>query len=375
MREELELSVGEFVAVLNQTLEYAYSSVIIYGELANFHINRDRWVYFDLKDDYAKVSFFGSKFILPGPLEDGMMLKVRGVPRLHPAYGFSVNVTNITPMGEGSIKRLSDLLKQKLAAEGLFAPERKRPLTYPPARIGLIAAWQSAAFSDFTKILNDRWGGIEIVALDSMVQGEGAPGELIRAVEYFSALAEPPDVLVIIRGGGSPEDLAAFNNEQVTRAVAASRVPTLVAIGHEKDISLAELAADRRASTPSNAAEILVPDKHEVLLNNEKLLGQMRHAVDMRISQALSALKLMNQSMPTVINLKLEHEIQRVFGSAELLKALSPGMTLKRGYAIVRSDGRVTDGSGLKTDDIVDIETAKHRFDAKVIGVRHGSKQ
>ncbi len=372
MRDELELSVGEFVAVLNQTLEYAYNSVVIYGELANFHINRDRWVYFDLKDNDAKVSFFGSKYVLPGPLEDGMMLKVRGTPRLHPAYGFSVNVSAITPMGEGSIKRLSELLRRKLEAEGLFAPERKRALIYPPTRIGLIAALHSAAFIDFTKILNDRWGGIEIDALDSAVQGDGAPGELIRAIEYFSAMPDPPEVLVIVRGGGSPEDLAAFNNEQVTRAVAASRVPTLVAIGHERDECLAELAADRRASTPSNAAEILVPDKKHLILTNKQLLDQMYHAVEMSLGRSLGSLKLISQTMPAALNLKLEHASDNLTGKLHLLNALSPKKTLDRGYAIIRSGGRVSDGSKIRLDDIVDIETAKARFEAKVTGVKNG---
>ncbi len=372
MSDKLELSVGEFVAILNQTLEYAYSSVVIYGELANFHINRDRWVYFDLKDNDAKVSFFGSKYILPGPLEDGMMVKVRGTPRLHPAYGFSINVASITPMGEGSIKRLSELLQKKLEAEGLFAPERKRTLTYPPARIGLISALHSAAFLDFTKILNDRWGGIEIDALDSAVQGDGAPGELIRAIEYFSSMAEPPEVLVIIRGGGSPEDLAAFNNELVTRAVAASRVPTLVAIGHERDVSLAELAADKRASTPSNAAEVLVPDKNQLRLIHKKLLGQMHHAVDTNINQSLVGLRLINQTMPSVLSLKLDQATRRLSSSLDLLNALSPKKTLERGYAIMRLGGKVSDGSGICPDDIVDIETAKISFEAKVTGVNDG---
>jgi exodeoxyribonuclease VII large subunit len=282
----VEVSVSEFVALLNQTLEYAYPSVTIVGELANFRVSRNKWVYFDLKDDNASVKFFGSVYQLPGPLEDGMLLKVRGVPRLHNLYGFSVNIAQIQPTGEGSIKKAAQLLQAKLAKEGLFDESRKRPLPYPPARLGLIAAKQSAAYADFVKILNARWRGMAVEHIDVQVQGEAAPAQLVAAIEQFNSHVEPPAALVIIRGGGSAEDLAAFSTEVVTRAVAASRVPTLVAIGHEVDLSLAELAADRRASTPSNAAELLVPDRQHVLAWLGDADAQMQQCVDRRFQSA-----------------------------------------------------------------------------------------
>ena len=265
MSPELTLTVSEFVAVLNQTLEFAYPNVTVSGELANFRVSKNRWVYFDLKDEESSVKFFGTIYQLPGPLEDGMMLAVSGMPRLHPLYGFSVNVVSIRPVGEGSIKKAAKLLEAKLAGEGLFDLERKRPLPYPPTHIGLITSAESAAYRDFVKVLGARWGGIKISLIDVQVQGEVSPAQLVAAIEQFNQAAEPPEVLVVTRGGGSAEDLQAFSTEQVTRAVAASRIPTLVAIGHEVDISLAELAADQRASTPSNAAELLVPDRRAVL--------------------------------------------------------------------------------------------------------------
>lgn len=372
-----ELSVSEFVAVLNQTLEYAYGSVVIYGELANFRVNKNRWVYFDLKDEESKLSFFGTVYKLPGPLEEGMMLKVRGTPRLHPQYGFSVLVSQISPMGSGSIKRLSDLLAAKLEKEGLFAPERKRFLPYPPSRIGLITSTQSAAYSDFIKILNDRWGGIDIECYDVTVQGDQAPDELISALKYFSALAEPPEVVVMIRGGGSPEDLAAFSNEQVTRAVAASRVPTLVAIGHERDVSLAELAADTRASTPSNAAEILVPDKRQVLAQLAKLPEQMRLLAEGRIKLAKNNIEASKAIMAEKIEATLAVRERSIKDYNRLLDALSPLNVLKRGYAIVRHDGRVTDGLKLTRGDDITIEMARVKFEAgitKIMEVNNGGQ-
>src|SRR5665213_485264 len=144
-----------------------------------------------------------------------MLLKVRGQPRLHQLYGFSVNVMSIRPAGEGTIKRAAQLLQAKLAAEGLFEESRKRALPYPPARIGLVTSKQSAAYADFIKVLNARWRGVNIELIDVQVQGEVAPAQIAAAIEQFNAQAEPPETLVIIRGGGSAEDLAAFSTEQV----------------------------------------------------------------------------------------------------------------------------------------------------------------
>lgn len=365
-----ELSVSQFVAALNQTMEYAYGNVAIFGELANFRVNKNRWVYFDLKDEDARLPVFGSVYSLPGPLEDGMMVKIQGTPRLHPLYGFSVAFSNISPMGSGSIKRLSDLLAQKLEKEGLFAPERKRTLPYPPHRIGLVTSLQSAAFTDFTKILDNRWGGIKIECYDVLVQGEQAPAELIRGLEFFSAQAEPPDVVVMIRGGGSPEDLAAFSNEQVVRAVAGSRVPTLVAIGHERDVSLSELAADRRASTPSNAAELLVPDRMEMIRRLEGIPAEMEWQIERKIKMAENILEEQLKTVPMLLERLIDNHMRKVNEYSVLIDALSPKNVLKRGFAIMRKEGVVSDGRNLEPGNSISIETAKTIVGAGVITLK-----
>jgi len=338
---ELEVSVSEFVELLNQTLDFAYPSVIISGELANYRISKNRWVYFDLKDESATVRFFGTVYQLPGPLENGMLLKVRGQPRLHNLYGFSVNIQTIQPTGEGSIRKAAELLKAKLKAEGLFDELRKRPLPYPPSRIGLITSAQSAAYADFIKIMKARWQGVDISLIDVQVQGEVAPAQIVQAVEHFNAQAEPPEVLILIRGGGSAEDLAAFSTEQVTRAVAASRVPTLVAIGHEIDLSLAELAADKRASTPSNAAELLVPDRDQVIRQLETTKQTLREALSGRLRQIQRDLKQSGLQIQTLIEQRLERARQQLQARSQMIAALSPEAILRRGYAIVRLKGKV----------------------------------
>lgn len=371
---DVELSVSQFVALLNQTLEYAYPNVVITGELANFRVSKNKWVYFDLKDESACVKFFGSVYNLPGPLEDGMLLKVRGQPRLHHLYGFSVNVMSIQPAGEGTIKRAAALLQAKLAKEGLFDEHRKRTLPYPPARVGLITSKQSAAYADFMKILNARWQGIDVRLIDVQVQGEAAPEQIVAAVAQLNTEAEPPNVLVLIRGGGSAEDLAAFGTEQVTRAVAASRVPTLVAIGHEIDLSLAELAADRRASTPSNAAELLVPDRAHVRreLHQAALhLGQYQTA---RLQAARRELVESQRSLNERLRLVIEQSRRQLSAAAELLNVLNPAAILRRGYAIVRQAGQtVRSVKQVRGGAIVEVQLADGRFDATANG--NGSKE
>jgi exodeoxyribonuclease VII large subunit len=364
------LSVTDFVASVNQTLEYAYPHVAVVGELANFRVSKNRWVYFDLKDEQASVRFFGTVYSLPGPLEDGMMLQVSGSPRLHPLYGFSVTFQTIQPVGEGSLKRAATLLEAKLKAEGLFSIERKRQLPYPPRKIGLIASGESAAYHDFIKVLNQRWGGIEILHVDVQVQGEQAPAQIIAALEYFNG-HEDTDVIILTRGGGSPEDLAAFSTEQVTRAVASSRTPTLVAIGHEVDVSLAELAADSQASTPSNAAELLVPDKRDVLQRLQAAKQHIAYALSARISNEISNLSERTKKLDTVWDSLVRQRLQSLNMKDRLLQAYSPQAALKRGYAIVRKSGVVIrSGEAVADNDTLTVELSDAVVDTIVKKVR-----
>lgn len=365
--ESVELGVSEFVALLNQTLEFAYPDVTLVGELANFRVSKNRWVYFDLKDELATVKFFGTVYQLPGPLEEGMLLKVRGQPHLHQLYGFSINIQSIQPAGEGTIRRAAELLLTKLQAEGLFDDSRKRRLPYPPSSIGLIASKQSAAYADFVKIINSRWRGVDISLIDVQVQGEPAPAQIVAAVSQFNAMAEPPDVLVVIRGGGSAEDLAAFSAEQVTRAIAGSRVPTLVAIGHETDMSLAELAADQRASTPSNAAELLVPDRAHIRTALQATMNQLEQSGARRLNEARTMLAHQNELLEQSLQQLLFQARLELRNHGQLLNAFNPAAILRRGYAIARRDGKVLRATKtLRSGTTVRVQLANGEFSAKV---------
>lgn len=361
------LSPSEFVALCNQTLEVALPLVEIEGEVLNFKLSKNRWVYFDIADEDARLRCFGTVYMLPAPVEDGMKVRILAAPRLHPQFNFSLNLQSLRFSGQGSIKKASDLLYKRLDKEGLFAPDRKRPLPYPPARIALVTSIESAAYRDFIKVLAARYGGLEIQLADVQVQGEAAPAQIVQAVEWFNKQAELADVLVLIRGGGSADDLQAFSSEQVTRAVAASRIPTMVAIGHETDISLAELAADQRASTPSNAAELLVPDRRELLAQHAQAVG--------RLESALRAMWETQKQMLAAHRTKLSEHMQALIDDRKLalnharrtLEALSPQATLRRGYAIVRlNDVVVGSRAQLKPGDDITLEMADGKAAARV---------
>lgn len=367
---DLEFGVSEFVALLNQTLEFAYPAVTITGELANLRVSKGKWLYFDLKDESSSVKFFGTVYHLPGPLEDGMLVKVRATPRLHNLYGFSLNVQSMSPAGEGSIKKAAELLRAKLTAEGLFDESRKRPLPYPPQRIGLVTSAQSAAYADFVKILNARWGGVKVELIDVQVQGEPAIGQIVAAVEQFNSEAVTPDVLVLIRGGGSAEDLAAFSSEPVTRAVAASRAPTLVAIGHEVDLSLAELAADRRASTPSNAAELLVPDKRQQLVALSGLRQQLGQGLSQLLKDERQAASRQTEVLQLAWKQVFDSTTRRLSLARQLLEAYSPQAALSRGYSLIRADEQlITSIKALKIGQELQLELGDGIASAQVTGV------
>ena len=365
-----EVGVSELVALVNQSFDYAYPAITVIGELANLRVSKNRWVYFDLKDTDSSVKFFGTVYQLQRQiLEDGMLVKVVATPHLHNLYGFSMNVQSIQPTGEGSIKKAAQLLQVMLQTEGLFDESRKRQLPHPPQRVGLIASNESAAYADFTKIVAARWPSLRIVHRNVQVQGEPAIGQIVAAVQQFNALAEPPEVLVLIRGGGSPEDLAAFSSEVVTRAVAASRIPTLVAIGHESDISLAELAADMRASTPSNAAELLVPDRYTRQVNLEHIATSLTRALRQVARQQRQLLTDRRHALGVALSEQLRFSQQQLQTHRQLLEVYDLQTMLKRGYAIIRNEHQlITSVKKLRNGQTITLQLQDGRAEAIITG-------
>lgn len=353
----LIMSPTDFIALANQTLEHVFGRANVEGELSNFRISKNKWIYFDLKDEFSKVACFASIYALPGPLEDGMLVRVTGTPRLHPQFGFSITAQSIAPAGEGSIKKAFLLLKKKLTDEGLFDDARKRRLPDLPQTIALVASVESAAYADFIKILSVRWPFVSVQVFDTQVQGDAAPEQLVRAITNANEQADLADVLVITRGGGSSDDLNAFNDERVVRAVAASRMPALVAIGHEIDESLAEIAADLRASTPSNAAELLVPDlgaeKAQVLGLRDTLNSGARSFVDV----AIADIKFVRQQVQSAPLRMLDSISKETDQLKQLLAAYNPRSILERGYVLARTNNQLIISVGqVSVNDALDIE-------------------
>jgi exodeoxyribonuclease VII large subunit len=364
------------VAVLNQTLEFSYPSITVVGELSQFQVSKGKWLYFDIKDNSSKLKCFGTVWQMKTALENGMQIEVVAQPRLHNLYGFSLNILSVRPVGEGSIKKAADLLRQKLEREGLFAPDRKRLLPYPPSHIALIASVESAAYADFMKILQARWPYMQVDHYEVSVQGALAEEEVVRAVALANQQPVQPEVLVLIRGGGSADDLAAFSTETVTRAVASSRVPTIVAIGHEVDMSLAELAADVRASTPSNAAELLVPDKVDILRTIKTSETFLSRVVAEEIKQRQTALHhardALNDSVANYIKSTrsmLDHALLR-------LESYHPKQVLKRGYGLIRVRGNLyKSGQKIAVGDQIEVELEKAIIDTKALRVREKNNE
>ena len=356
---DVSLTVTDFLSLVNQTLEIAYPVVTVEGELAEFRVSKGRWLYFKLKDDTASINCFGSIYQMPGPLEDGMLVKITGAPRHHLQYGFSFNVQSIAVSGEGSLKKAQDLLMKKLTKEGLFDGSRKRPLPTIPESVGLITSHGSAAEADFIKIVNERWGGMTITRRDSLVQGMDAPIQLVAAIQDFSALPNPPEVLVLIRGGGSQDDLSAFSDERVVRAVSASRVPTLVAIGHETDLSLAELAADKRASTPTNAAQLLVPDRRYEIGDAWGRVEQLGDEMARLIVSAREDSMVLLEGFEDSIVSRVHRSREQISADIQLLTSYDPRQILRRGYSLIKKSGHVINSKkSVKKGDSIDVQFA-----------------
>jgi exodeoxyribonuclease VII large subunit len=357
-------SVSDFIAVTNQTLEYAYPAVSIEGEVASFKVNQGKYVFFDLKDDGGSIGCFMTVWQLRVPIEDGMKVIVAATPKLTQWGKFSLTVRAIRPSGEGNLKKSFELLRAKLDKEGLFAPERKRRLPEIPRHVAVISSTGAAGYKDFVKIVNDRWGGLKIDVAHVQVQGVSAPDQMIRALRYFNEQPDLPEVIVIIRGGGSADDLSAFNDEPLVREIAASRIPTLVGVGHEVDVSLADMAADVRAATPSNAAQILVPDRQEILRAVRRrvvsLLPRTEQTIDHKRQQVSGIL----QQAFTAIERRHEQYELHVRHKRQLLAEFDPRKVLARGYALVR--GELVVGKMIeieKNDNIVTAEV--HRVSKK----------
>jgi exodeoxyribonuclease VII large subunit len=360
------LTVSQLTQRVRQALEAKLDDCWVVGEISNFRVPASGHFYFSLKDrrsQIAAVMFRSANQALPFRPEDGMEVVVRGRVGVYEARGdLQLYVLLMEPRGQGALQLALEQLKQRLAAEGLFAAERKRPLPRFPCAVGIATAATGAVIHDLLTVLRERLPAQRVILRPVRVQGVGAAVDLAAAIRDLNEVSSV-DVIVIARGGGSLEDLWAFNDERLARTIADSRAPVVSAVGHEVDVTIADLVADRRAPTPTAAAAMVVPDRRELAMGvnlagealtlglrrrlqreRERLTALQRHVRDPR--QILRAWRLRVDELADRSERALQGAWrlarERLRGAADRLNALSPLAVLERGYSITR---RVDDGA------------------------------
>ena len=348
-------------------------TIWVEGEVTELR-RQARWasVFFTLKDpaDGACLGVSMPRGQFDGlrlDLADGDRVHVYGRPELYEAKGeFRLRALSLERFGIGEHLAALERLKQKLAGEGLFAPERKRELPFLPRRIGLVTGNDAAAKRDVLTTITARFPAANVLVGETYVQGPRAAGAVI---ETLGALCREPeiDVIVVARGGGSFEDLLPFSDERLVRAIAACPVPVVTAVGHEQDTPLCDLAADARASTPSMAARLVVPDLTELLQRLDRARGGLERGTRRTLDRERRGLERTHERLERAPRLLLERGRARLEHAAGRLRALSPHATLERGYAIVRSEGAIVRSSAaVAPGRQVDVELAEGGFGARV---------
>ncbi len=364
------LSVSRLVALLKETVEENFVQVLVSGEIANFSMPSSGHYYFALKDERAQlraVMFRMQNRLLSFRPENGMAVVCRGRLSVYSQRGeIQLLVDALEPLGVGSQQIALEQLKQQLAREGLFAEERKRPLPAFPRIIGVVTSATGAAIHDILNVLRRRGAGLRVVLRPVRVQGEGAAAEIADGIADLNRHGEA-DVLIVGRGGGSAEDLWAFNEEPVARAIFASRIPVISAVGHEIDVTIADLVADLRAPTPSAAAELVVKERRELEGHVDHLIMRLSRQMESRLALLRERLAGLSRRLrgpmadlaaqrrhvehlarraALAVEGRLEMAASRLAVFSGRLDALSPLRTLSRGYAIVT---RATGGPPLRS--------------------------
>ena len=346
------------VNTINQNFNYNYPLITISGEVANFKINQNKFVFFDIKDSNSTVNCFMMLFAMKMPIQDGMQIIAKVEPKITDWGKFSLTVKEIKPVGEGNIKKSLDIIKDKLAKEGIFDQSRKRIIPRSSNNIAVISSTEAAGYADFIKIINERWGGIKIRVAHTQVQGESASKQIINAVNYFNQVQDLPDLIVIIRGGGSANDLMAFNDELLARTIAGSRVPVITGIGHEIDCTLSDLAADFAGSTPSNVAQIITRDRQDEIIYLNNYINNFSKKIVHILDEKKNEINITINNVHSYIMHNIDNELHNLNSKIRLLDNLNPQKVLSQGYALVR--GRV------EINSIIDIETNSNIIKAEV---------
>jgi exodeoxyribonuclease VII large subunit len=388
-------ALNEYVKTLLDS-DDVLQSVAVRGEISNFVAHRSGHLYFSLKDEGGVIRsamFRSSAAGLRFRPTDGMQVVAYGSVSLYPASGsYQLYVSHMERFGVGDLYLAYEELKKRLDAEGLFAPERKKPIPRYPREIGVITSPTGAAVRDILRILGRRFPLASVILYPASVQGEGAAESILSGVAYFN-LERPVDTIILGRGGGSIEDLWAFNDENLARAIAASEIPIISAVGHETDFTISDFVSDLRAPTPSAAAELAVPDSAELLRSLAALPDRLLARIGDRLSSAAARLRSVTERPvlrrpeaalrePTMrlsaltdradasVLATLSDRSAALGRVAAKLEALSPVATLSRGYSVVHNEkGRLVRSiDEVSTGDILRLSLSDGELLASVIG-------
>lgn len=366
-------TVSQLTERIKQTLESDFDEVAIRAEISNLARPRSGHIYFTLKDDRASIRAVLWKTDarrLAFDLTDGLSVRCAGRLSVYPPRGeYQIVVRQIEPEGIGALELAFRQRYARLALEGLFDQDRKRPLPRYPRRIVIVTSPTGAAVRDILQVTGRRWRQAEILIAPTRVQGAGSDLEVAAAITMANQVAGA-DVLVIARGGGSQEDLWTFNEEIVVRAIAGSRIPVVSAIGHEIDVTLSDLAADKRALTPTEAGEFCVPDACEVTIHIDRLAERLRVAGMTRLRDARMSLDRLAERMRHALERGMvvrRHNLARLAAS---LQALSPLAVLARGYSMTfRADGKslVRASHEVQSGDLIQTRLASGAIQSRVV--------
>ena len=365
-REPLVLSVSELSLLIKSTLETEFPTVWVGGEVSNLTRPHSGHIYLTIKDAHAQiraVMWRTAASRLRFDLQDGQQVICQGSLDVYPPRGsYQLVIRQLEPRGQGALQLAFRQLHARLAAEGLFDARHKKPLPKFPRCLAFVTSPTGAAIRDFLEVIRRRWQGVHVLVIPARVQGDGAAADIVQGIERANRLRIPPDILILGRGGGSLEDLWCFNDEAVVRAVFASRIPVVSAVGHEIDVTLCDLVADVRALTPTEAAERVVPSADEVLAGLQNFRGRLAASLRNRAAAAQMRLAQLAQQRffrrpfqlvqdrsrrvdelelrsTRAIQRQLARAKDRVAALAGRLDSLSPLAVLSRGYSLTYRTG------------------------------------
>lgn len=363
-------TVSELTSEIKDTLETKFAGIWVSGEISEVSRPQSGHIYFTLNDESSQIRavlWRSAAQRLPFTLEDGQQVIVQGSVDVYlPRGSYQIVVRTVEPQGLGALQLAFQQMQQRLAAEGLFDPRYKKPLPTFPQRVAFVTSPTGAAVRDFLQVATRRFRGANILVIPARVQGEGAAQEVARGIELANRMKCPPDVLVVGRGGGSLEDLWAFNTEEVVRAIFASKIPVVSAVGHEIDVTLADFVADVRALTPSEAAERLFPSSDELqhrlnVLSRRLVTGLRGRVARMRsLLESLANRRVLRRPHEYIydrsrrldeLDLRLQRGVKQLLSrwkdklaaASARLESLSPLAVLSRGYSVTQraDDGRI----------------------------------